>query len=190
MGEEQPVTGLLREWRDGSEQALEQLTPLVYDELLRLARRAMYREAGSHTLQATALVNEAFVRLVDADVSWHDRVHFYAVAARTMRRVLVDHARARRSAKRGGDRIAVTLDDAVLAGPQRDDDLLELDEALARLASFDERKGQIVELHYFGGLTYDETAAVLDISPVTVHRDLKLAKAWLHHELSADDANP
>jgi RNA polymerase sigma factor (TIGR02999 family) len=177
------VTGLLRAWRDGDGTAVDRLVPLVYDELHRLADRFMRRERADHTLQATALVNEAFLRLVDADVPWEDRAHFLAVAARTMRRVLVDYARARGRAKRGGEMEKVSLERAAVVDPAHLPDLVELDEALERLAAQDERKARAIELHYFGGLSYEETAKVLDVSPVTVHRDLRLAKAWLYSHL-------
>ncbi len=177
------VTGLLRAWRDGDATAVDRLVPLVYDELHGLADRFMRRERADHTLQATALVNEAFLRLVDADVPWEDRAHFLAVAARTMRRILVDYARARGRAKRGGEMEKVSLEGAAVVDPARLPDLVELDEALERLAAQDERKARAIELHYFGGLSYEETAKVLDVSPVTVHRDMRLAKAWLYRHL-------
>lgn len=187
------VSRLLLSWRDGDASALERLLPLVYDELHTMARRHMRGERPDHTLQTTALIHEAYLRLCGADVAWEGRVHFLAVAAQTMRRVLVDHARARGRAKRGGGDAAITLDDAVVASPDRPDDLVALDEALVRLSALDERKARIVDLHYFGGLTYDETATAVGISPATVDRELRLAKAWLHRELRpaggrADDA--
>jgi RNA polymerase sigma factor (TIGR02999 family) len=180
------VTGLLTEWRRGDASALERLIPLIYDELHALARRQMSGERPDHTLQTTALLHEAYLRLCGADVTWEGRAHFLAVAAQTMRRVLVDHARARARAKRGGGEVPVTLDDALAVSPSRPDDLLALDEALARLSALDERKAAAVELHYFGGLTYDETAAVLDVSAATVDRELRLAKAWLYRELQPE----
>lgn len=189
--EQTEVSRLLLRWREGDAAALERLLPLVYDELHAIARRHMRGERPDHTLQTTGLIHEAYLRLCGADVTWKGRVHFLAVAAQTMRRVLVDHARARGRAKRGGGDAAVTLDD--VAAPARPDDVLALDEALARLSALDERKARVVELHYFGGLTYDETAAAVGISAATVDRELRLAKAWLHRELrpaggKADDA--
>ena len=146
----------------------------------------MRSERASHTLQATALVNEAYMRLVESEVQWQDRAHFIAVAARLMRRILVDYARSRQAQKRSGGGTNLSLDESGVAAPQRSADLLALDEALTRFAAFDERKSQIVELHFFGGLTYDETAEVLGISAATVDRDLRLAKAWLSRNLQAN----
>ncbi len=183
-----PITELLHEWREGNQQALDQLMPLVYDELRHLAAHHMKSERASHTLQATALVNEAYIRLVKMDVPWQDRAHFFAVAARLLRRILVDHAKSHRRAKRGGDQIRVTLNEYLISD-EPDDDIIALDDSLKNLASFDERKSQIIELHFFGGLTYEETAEALDISPVTVHRELRLAKAWLHRELNRKGSN-
>jgi RNA polymerase sigma factor (TIGR02999 family) len=177
------VTQLLASWRTGDDTALERLVPLVYDELHALAERHFAAERPGHTLQATALVHEAYLRLVDADLTLDDRAHFLALAARTMRRILVDHARGRRRHKRGGGQVAVTLDEAVAGGSEPNEDVVALDEALQRLAAVDERKARVVELHFFGGLNYDETARALDISPATVDRDLRLAKAWLIREL-------
>lgn len=183
------VTRLLMAWRDKDEQALEQLTPLVYGELRALARRYMRGERAGHPLQTTGLVHEAYLRLVGLDLEWQGRVHFFAVAARLMRRVLVDYAREHRAAKRGGGERAVGLDEVELAeGPAVD--VVELNEVLERLAAFDRRKSQVVELRYFGGLTIDETAGVLDVSHATVERDLKLAKAWLAREMGASVGAP
>lgn len=184
------VTRLLLDWRDGHEEAFDQLLPLVYDELRRLASRALTGEAEGHTLRTTALVHEAYVRLVGTDVAWEGSRHFMRVAARAMRRVLVDHARARKSKKRGGGKAAYPLDslEGVLPGSARPEDVLDLDEALERLIALEERKGRAVELHYFGGLSYDEVAEALDISAATVHRDLRMARAWLYKELRNDDA--
>jgi len=178
------VTRLLQQWRGGNQQALDQLMPIVYDELRRLAKRCLYSERPGHTLRATALVNEAYIRLLDADIGWQDRAHFYAVAARVLRRILVEYARSHARQKRGGGEDLVPLDEAVVVGPQAASMVLDLDEALERLAALDPRKSEIIQLLFFGGLTYEETAAALDISPATVHRELKLAKAWLHRELA------
>ena len=179
------VTQLLGAWRSGDENALEQLTPLVYNELRRLAGRYMQSERAGHTLQATAVVNEAFMRMVDMDVPWQNRAHFFAIAARLMRRILVDHAKAHRREKRGGKFTDLTLDEGLVEAGQPDPDMINLDEALQKLEGFDERKAQVVELHYFGGLTYDEIAEALEMSPATVDRDLRMAKAWLQNELSS-----
>ncbi|HJS44303.1 MAG TPA: sigma-70 family RNA polymerase sigma factor [Gemmatimonadales bacterium] len=181
------VSQLLIAWKNGDGTALQRLVPLVYGELHALASRHLRGERPDHTLQTTALIHEAYLRLVGTDVAWEGRGHFLAVAAQTMRRILVDHARGRSRAKRGGGEHPVSLDEALLAAPGRGADLLALDEALERLAALDERKARAVELHYFGGLTYDETAAVLRVSPATVDRELRVAKAWLFQELSAGD---
>lgn len=178
------VTALLVRLRRGDGRAFDLLMPIVYEELRRLARRHMRGERPGHTLQATELLHEAYERLVRMEVPWEDRLHFFAVASRTMRRVLVDHARARKRKKRGGDWHRQTLDEALVVSPESPVDLLALDDALERLMKQDERKGRAVELHYFGGLTYEETAQVLGVSPVTVHRELKFAKAWLFRQLS------
>lgn len=180
------VSGLLLAWRRGDPGARDRLMPLVYDELRALARRQMHGERPDHTLQTTALVHEAYLRLCGADVTWDGRVHFLAVAAQVMRRILVDYARARGRAKRGGGAERVALDDARAAAPDRPPDLVALDEAIERLTTLDERKGRVIELHYFGGLTYDETAAALGISAATVDRELRLAKAWLYRELRSE----
>jgi len=179
------VTRLLHAWRGGDHAALDALVPIVYEELRRVAEARMRGEAADHTLQPTALVHETYARLAEAAVAWDDRAHFFAVAAGTMRRVLVDHARARGRAKRGGDRVQVTLVDGLAAsdGPV-DHDLLDLDAALERLADLDARKARIVELVFFTGLTQPEVADVLDISIATVERDLRAARAWLGAQLS------
>jgi RNA polymerase sigma factor (TIGR02999 family) len=187
MVPEQQVTRLLREWGGGSKEALDQLMPLVYNQLRKLASRCLAAEGPHHTLRATALVNEAYLRLVASDVSFNDRAHFFALAARLLRRILVDHARAQGRQKRGAGAERITLEEAVLAGPVQPD-LVNLDEALDRLAALDKRKSEVVELLFFGGLTYDETAAALRISPATVHRELTMAKAWLYHELASPQA--
>jgi RNA polymerase sigma-70 factor, ECF subfamily len=179
------VTQLLLAWRDGEAEALEALTPVVYDELRRLARRALAGERSARTLQATALVHEAFIRLVDVRrVRWQNRAHFYAVAATLMRRVLVDLARTRLAQKRGGGVEKVTLDEELLVSSGHSRHLLAIDEALDALARVDARKAKVVELRFFGGLSVEESAAVLAVSAETVMRDWKMAKAWLLRELS------
>jgi RNA polymerase sigma-70 factor (ECF subfamily) len=179
----QAVTQLLQQWSGGNKEALDQLMPFVYDQLHKLASNCLRSERPDHTLRATALVNEAYVRLVDADVAWQDRVHFFAVSARVLRRILVDHAKSRNRHKRGGEFQKIPLDEAMLVGPESDKSIVELDDALHRLAAQDQRKSDLIELLFFGGLTYDEAAAALQISPATVHRELTLAKAWLYREL-------
>jgi len=175
------VTGLLIAWSHGDKQALDKLVPLVNEELRRLAHHYMRRERPGHTLQTTALVNEAYLRLVDQRaVHWHDRSHFFAVAAQVMRHILVDYARTSRRAKRGGDAHRTSLEDAAVVSPVRAGDVIALDEALSRLAEIDERKSRIVELRYFGGLTIEETANVMKISAMTVRREWRSAKAWLY----------
>jgi RNA polymerase sigma factor (TIGR02999 family) len=178
------MTQLLRQWGDGDKAALDELMPVVYDQLHKLASRCMRSERPDNTLRATALVHEAYLRLIDSEVDWQDRVHFFAVSARLLRRILVDHARANKRSKRGGGVEKITLDEAIMVGPQSDAGLLDLDLALEHLAAQDKRKSEIVELLCFGGLTYDETAAALNISAATVHRELQLARAWLHRELT------
>jgi len=178
------MTQLLRQWGSGDKAALDELMPVVYDQLHKLASRCLRSERPDNTLRATALVHEAYLRLIGADVAWQDRVHFFAVSARLLRRILVDHARANRRSKRGGGAEKIPLDEAVMIGPQTTAGLLELDLALEHLAEQDKRKSEVVELLCFGGLTYDETATALHISPATVHRELQLARAWLHRELS------
>lgn len=181
------VTGLLLKWGRGDEKALERLIPLVHRELHQIARRCMAGEGKGHSLQATALVNEAYLRLVDAkNVAWHDRVHFLSVAARVMRRILVDHARASRARKRGGGATKVTFDEALAISNEPRQDFVALDDALEALARFDERKSRVVELRFFGGLTVEETASVVAVSPETVMRDWQLAKVWLRREMRAD----
>ena len=176
------VTSLLSRWRNGDETALEDLTPLVYDDLRRIAGRFLRSERAGHTLQTTALVNEAFVKLVGADVPFADRVHFLAIAARIMRRILTDHARRHASRKRGGGLRIETLDEERVGGASAAS-ILDLDDALSRLAEIDERASDSLVLHYFGGMTYAEVAAALGVSPATIDRDLRLGKAWLGNEL-------
>ena len=182
------VTVLLRAWRDGDETALSALVPLVHEELRRLARQCLRAERSNRSLQATALVNEAYLRLVDVQhIDWQDRAHFLAMAARLMRRVLVDLARVRKAAKRGGSNIRVVFDEQVMLGSSREAHVVRLDGALEALTALDERKGPVVELRLFGGLTVEETAPALCVSSKAVLRDWDFAKAWLHRELSRGD---
>ena len=184
MSDRTSVTALLQAWRAGDEQALAAMMPIVHEELRKLARRSMAGERPDHTLQVTALVNEAYLRLVDLKrMQWQDRAHFFAMSARLMRRILVDHARARRYNKRGGGVRPVSLDEALHVAANAERDLVALDEALAALAATDERKARVVELRFFGGLSVDEVGSVLHISPETVGRDWRLAKAWLAREI-------
>jgi len=181
----QQITCKLRAWSAGDRAALDQLVPVLHAELKRIAQRYMMRERKDHTLQPTALVNEAFLRLVDVhDIRWQDRAHFFAVSASMMRRILVNHALARNAAKRGGGIRLADVDEAMLASPERDPELLRLDEALDGLAALDPRKAQIVEFRFFGGLMVEEIAAVLKVSPQTIHRDWRLSKTWLAREMS------
>jgi RNA polymerase sigma-70 factor, ECF subfamily len=180
----QNVTRLLQAWSQGKDAALEELLPLVHQELRRLARRYMFGERPGHTLQTTALVNEAYLRLVNSrQVNWQNRAHFFAISAQLMRRILVDYARARGYQKRGGGVPKVTLDEALMGPQEKGHDLVALDDALKVLAEVDPRKSKVVELRFFGGLSVEETAKVLKISPDTVHRDWRLAKAWLAREM-------
>lgn len=185
------ITHLLKAWGRGDEAALDRLTPLVYERLHRMARACMRRERAGHTLQATALVNEAFLRLVDSpDLDWSDRAHFFAVTARLMRRILVDAARSRAAVKRGGGAeradhsAAINLDDLPAAGVEMSAQVCALDDALNGLAGLDPRRARVVELRFFGGLSVEETGAILQVSPQTVMRDWRLARAWLARELS------
>jgi RNA polymerase sigma factor (TIGR02999 family) len=182
------ITRLLRAWENGDRAALDALTPRVYDELRRMARRYMQNERAGRTIQATALVNEVYLRLVDVTgTCWQDRVHFFAVSANIMRRLLVDQARSRGSAKRGGAGHRVNLDDAPeVAAPGRDREIVALDDALKILAEIDPRKARVIELRFFGGLSVEETAEVVGISPQSVMRDWKLAKAWLQREMKKE----
>ena len=182
------VTALLLDWGNGDEAALDRLIPLVHRELHQIARRCLAGERVGHSLQATALVNEAYVRLVEAQgVGWQDRLHFLAVAARIMRRILVDHARGRLARKRGGHAERVTFEEELEVSDDRRQDFVALDDALTALAQFDQRKSRVVELRFFGGLSVEETASVLKVGPDTVMRDWRLAKAWLRGEMRARD---
>lgn len=182
--DQQQVTKLLRAWGGGDKAALDELMPLVHFQLRKLAARCLASERPDHTLRATALVNEAYLRLAGAETNFADRVHFFAVAARLLRHILVDHAKGQRRQKRGAGAVKLSLDDALQVGATPPSNILELDEALERLAAHDQRKSELVELLFFGGLTYDEAAEALKISPATVHRELRMAKAWLRRELS------
>src|SRR5271157_3076724 len=180
----QDVSTLLRAWSGGDQNALEKLTPIVYEELHRLARRYMRRERPGHSLQTTALVNEAYLRLLDYKrIEWQDRAHFFAISAQLMRRILVEHAR-RHNLKRGGGVQHVSLEEAAVVGGGRAADMVALDDAMNALARLDPRKVQVVEMRFFGGLSVEETAEVLKVSPITVMRDWSTAKAWLYRELA------
>jgi RNA polymerase sigma-70 factor (ECF subfamily) len=179
------VTGLLLAWRGGDEEALSRLIPAIERELRRIAQRCMAGERAGHSLQATALVNEAYIRLIDVrQMDWQNRAHFLAMAARVMRRILVDSARAKRYQKRGGGEVRITFDEGLAVAGDAPPDLVALDDALHLLAKMDERRSQVIELRFFGGLTVEETAVVLKVAPDTVMRDSRLAKAWLARELS------
>jgi RNA polymerase sigma-70 factor (ECF subfamily) len=179
------ITELLAEWREGNQSALDELYPLVYDELHRLARRYMSRERKDHTLQTTALINEAYVRLVDQkNVNWANRSHFFAISAQIMRRILIDHARRHAYAKRGGGAQQVSLEEGAAIVPNQGRELVRLDEALKTLAERDPRRSQVVELRYFGGLNNEEIAGVLHVSENTVTRDWNMARAWLYQQLT------
>ena len=178
------VTQLLQEWSQGDDSALAELTPLVYEELRRLAHHYMEGQRPDHTLQTTALVNEAYLRLADqSNPNWQSRAHFFAVAARAMRRILVSYARSKRAQKRGGGALKVELDEGAIVSPEQSKAIVDLHEALERLGTLDSRKARVVELKYFGGLNYDEIAEVMKVSTVTVRRDWVFAKAWLYDEL-------
>lgn len=182
------VTQLLINWRNGDKAALDQLMPLVYEELRRVARRFMGRERRDHTLQTSALINEAYLRLVDHETAnWQNRGHFFAVAAQVMRNILIDHARSYHYEKRGGGAQKVPLDDAIIFTEERAAELVALDDALTSLAAVDPRKSQIIELRFFGGLNIDETAELIGLSPTTVQREWRAAKAWLQHFMDGKD---
>src|SRR6266480_2396610 len=182
------VTQLLAEWSDGDNGALAELTPLVYEQLRRLAHHFMEGQRPDHTLQTTALVDEAYLRLADqSSPSWQNRAHFFAVAARAMRQILVNYAKSSRAQKRGGGALKVELDEAAIVSPEQSKEIIYLNEALEQLAALDSRKARVVELKYFGGLNHDEIAEVLKVSTVTVRRDWVFAKAWLYDELHSAD---
>jgi RNA polymerase sigma factor (TIGR02999 family) len=181
----QNITQLLTKWEDGNKEVLDELLPIVYDELRRQAARYLRRERVGHTLQTTALIHEAYIRLVDQrNVRWQNRAHFFGIASQLMRRILVDHARTKKRVKRGGSDVRVSLADLTLSTKAADLDVIALDEALERLETIDKQQARIVELRFFSGLTVAETAEVLSISPATVKRDWSMAKAWLHREIS------
>ncbi|MEM1264331.1 MAG: ECF-type sigma factor [Pseudomonadota bacterium] len=186
MSDVQSITQLLNRWGSGDKAAELELTPIVYTELQRMANRLFRGERPGHTLQPTALVHEAFVKLVDVDVTWQDRAHFFSLAARMMRRLLVNHANARNAAKRGGDAIKVTFADAVVVDGDADADLLDLEEALQALSELDARKAELIELQYFGGLSFKEMAEVTGLSSSTLDRDLRLARAWLRDQIKKE----
>ncbi len=182
----QQITQLLKQWSKGDAEVLDNLMPLVYEEMRRQASGYLRRERSDHTLQPTALINEAYLKLIDQrDVKWQNRAHFFAIAAQAMRRILVDYARERKREKRGGAAENLPLDEALtIVSQEKSVDLVALDEALNKLAKFDERQAKVVELRYFSGLSIDETAEVLNVSNVTVRRDFNMAKAWLHQEIT------
>lgn len=184
--EPQPVTMLLKQLSKGDQGAFEALMPVVYEQLRKLAAQCLSSERSDHTLPATALVHEAYLRLVNTDIDWQNRAHFYAIAARMMRRILVDHAKSKKREKRGAGATPVAFDDALFVSSEPPEGILELDLALSRLAERDERKSRIVEMVFFGGLTLEEASAVLRTSVATAHRELKMAKAWLYLELTGD----
>ncbi|HEV7394949.1 MAG TPA: sigma-70 family RNA polymerase sigma factor [Pyrinomonadaceae bacterium] len=187
LSDAENVNRLLADWGDGNQQALEELLPLIYNELRRLAHNFLYSERTGHTLQTTALVHEAYLKLSDQkSARWQNRAHFFAIAAQAMRRILIDSARSHAAEKRGGAREKVSLDDAPEISSEPDKNLLALDEALNRLQEIDPQQGRIVELRYFGGLTIEETAEVTKLSPATIKREWTMARAWLHQKLSED----
>ena len=181
------LTQKLIQWSNGDQQSLNQLIPIVAEELHRIAKRHMSKERHGHTLQTTALVNEAYLRLIDqSHVTWQNRAHFFGIAARIMRQILIDHARGLQRQKRGGEQVRLPLDDAIMFSPAKSASLIALDEALDRFESTDARKARVVELRYFGGLSVEETAEVLQVHPNTVLRDWTIAKAWLKNELQSE----
>lgn len=191
MSTNEDITQLLKQASEGEQRAVDVLLPVVYDELRRIAERSLRRERVDHTLQTTALVHEAYLKLIDQrEVQWQNRAHFFAIAAQAMRRILVNHAKGVNRVKRGGDRSRVALDDAAAVTPDRDIDLVALDEAMHRLSEFDPRKSRLVELRFFGGMSIEEVAEVLQIAPATVKRDWNFAKAWLLREVTKGDDGP
>jgi len=185
MQDQQNLTQLLVDWRSGDNAALEKLMPLIHSKLHQIANKYMLAENAGHTLQATALVNEAFIKLINADVSWQNRAHYLALSARAMRQILIDHARAKKSDKRGGEAVSVTLyETRILDQGSNNPDVLEVEEALDQLNKIDTRKAQIIELNFYGGLTYDEIAEALGISAATVDRELRFAKAWMYRQIT------
>lgn len=188
MTDHEPITSLLRQWRSGDNAALDKLSPLVYQELHRIAGYFMRRERKSHTLQPTALVNEAFLKLLGSEIDWSDRKHFYAIAAKQMRRILVDHSRARNRKKRGASYLKVTFDENCIA-QDVSPDILEIDDVLEKLRKLDSRKHDMLELFYFGGLKIEEIARCYELSTKTVQRELRMAEAWLHNTLNPDEDN-
>lgn len=184
MSDETNVTQLLHDWRSGKSDALNRLMPMVHDTLRKLAGNVMRSESDDHTLQATALINEAYLRLIETDIPWQDRSHFLAIAARNMRHILIDHARSRGRQKRGGDFVQVTLHEAQLSDDETASELLDLEKALESLIVFDERKARVIEMRFFGGMTFEEIGAVLGVSAATAMREFRFAKAWLYREMS------
>jgi len=184
------VTRLLRDWGNGDQEALERLVPLIYSELRQLAHKVLYRERPGHTLQTTALVHEVYLKLIDQrDARWQNRAHFFAIAANLMRSILVDHARSHAYAKRGGGARKIELDEAMVVSKERAAEVVALDEALKELATFDDAQSRIVELRFFGGLTVEETAEAMGVSPTTIKREWRTAKAWLYDRLSIDESS-
>lgn len=188
--DDRQITQLLKRWSDGDEEAFAALAPLVYDELRKLAGNAFRQERGGHTLQATAVVHEAYLQLVNASVEWDSRAHFYALAARMMRRILLNHANAKAAEKRGGDVVRVTFDEATVRDRENAEDVIDLDRALCELAREDKRMADIVELHYFAGLTYKEAGSVLEVSEATAKRALRFGKAWIADYLERNVGPP
>ena len=188
-GSSQNITGLLLDWQQGDQSAIEKLTPIIYDELRRIAHRYVRRERQGHTLETTALVNEAYLRVArQQQMKWQNRAHFFAVTAQVMRHILIDHARRRRYLKHGGEGQTVALEEASMMSDERAQEIIALDEALRELAKVDPRKSRVVELRYFGGLSLEETAEVLNISLMTVRRDWRAAKAWLYKAVRSDES--
>lgn len=184
MSDETDVTQLLLDWRAGKPDALNRLMSMVHDTLRKLAGSVMRSESNDHTLQATALINEAYLRLIETDIPWQDRSHFLAIAARNMRHILIDHARSRGRQKRGGDFVQVTLHEAQFSGDETASELLDLEKALENLAANDERKARVIEMRFFGGMTFEEIGEVLEISAATALREFRFAKAWLYREMT------